>query len=293
MLKVTNLTKRFKSRKRHQVVEAVKNISFEARSGEIFGLLGPNGAGKTTTIRLIATILQPTSGTAEVAGFDIRKESSKVRERVGVLTTDVGLYDRFSGRENLRYYGQLYGLRASKLEDRINELAKLLEMGDFIDRRSGKYSTGMRQKIAIARSIIHDPEVVIFDEPTAGLDVLAAQTVIKFMQKAKGLDKLVILSTHRLPDAERLCDRVAIMHLGEILTIDTVQHLKDKTGTDDLEDAFLEMVNARSAQESLDSSPGQILKKPKLLNLRPKTLFRIIVVIAAITWLIIQFLVLK
>jgi len=235
ILEVKNLTKEFKGFK------AVDHVSFEANAGEIFGLLGPNGAGKTTTIRVLATTLQPTAGTAQIAGYDIRREPQNVRENIGVLTTDIGLYDRFTGRENLRYFGQLYGLAEDKLEKRINELADVLAMHEFIDRRASKFSTGMKQKAAIARSIIHDPRVIIFDEPTAGLDVLASQTVMNFMKKAREMGKLVILSTHQMYDAERLCDRVAIIHQGKIIAVDTVGSLKNKTVTRNLEDAFLKL----------------------------------------------------
>lgn len=236
ILQVKKLTKTFNSFK------AVDNVSFEANAGEVFGLLGPNGAGKTTTIRVIATVLAPTSGTAEVDGFDIVKNSEEVRKNIGVLTTDIGVYDRFTGRENLKYFGELYGLAGEALDKRITELSQLLEMNDFIDRRAGKYSTGMKQKLAIARSVIHDPKVIIFDEPTAGLDVLAAQTILNFMKQAKEQGKCVILSTHRMPDADKLCDRVAIIHQGKIIANDTISSLKAKTSTTDLENTFLKLV---------------------------------------------------
>ena len=236
MLKVENLTKKFKD------FTAVDNVSFEAGKGEIFGLLGPNGAGKTTTIRVIATILEATDGTAEVNGFDIKKQPEKVRANVGLLTTDIGLYDRFSARENLRYFGQLYGLDGEKLEDRIQELIDILNMRSFADKRAGKFSTGMKQKVAIARSIIHDPAVIIFDEPTAGLDVLAAQTVVNFMKSAREMGKLVILSTHDMYDAEKLCERVAIIHKGKIVVVDRVENIKNETGTKNLEGAFIKLV---------------------------------------------------
>lgn len=233
---VKNLTKDFKK------TRAIEGVSFEAKEGEIFGLLGPNGAGKTTTIRTIATVLNPTSGTAEVCGFDILKNPQEVRRNIGVLTTDIGVYDRFTGRENLHYFGELYGLFNKALEKRIEELSKLLEMEDFLDRKSGEYSTGMKQKLAIARSVIHDPKVIIFDEPTAGLDVLASQTVLNFMKKAKMSGKCIILSTHQMVDAEKLCDRIAIIHQGKLIALDTVEAVKCKTKTNNLEDAFLALV---------------------------------------------------
>ena len=237
VIQVKNLTKKFKNFK------AVDGVSFEVEEGEIFGLLGPNGAGKTTIIRVIATVLAPTSGTAEVLGYDIIKNSEEVRKNIGVLTTDVGVYERFSGRENLKYFGELYGLSGDNLKNRINELAELLDMKDFIDRKAGKYSTGMKQKLAIARSVIHDPKVLIFDEPTSGLDVLASQTVRNFMIKSKQAGRCVIFSTHQMRDAEKLCDRVVIIHRGRVIANDYIKSIKEKTGASDLEDAFVKMIS--------------------------------------------------
>ena len=236
LLKVKNFTKRFGE------IVAVDNVSFEAERGEIFGLLGPNGAGKTTIIRLVSTIMAPTVGTAEVAGLDVVKHPDEVRKHIGVLTTEVGAYDRFSGRENLTYFGELYGLYGEVLEKRVGELVNLLEMKEYIDRKAGEYSTGMKQKLAIARSIIHDPEVIIFDEPTSGLDVLASQTVLNFMRRARELGKCVVFSTHQMPDAQKLCDRVAIIHQGKMIVSDTWPNIKQMTGAEDLEDAFLKLV---------------------------------------------------
>lgn len=237
ILEIKNLTKQYGDFK------AIDSVSFEAYEGEIFGLLGPNGAGKTTTIRTIATILGPTSGSGKVLGFDIVENAEKVRQNIGVLTTEIGIYGRFSGRENLAYFGELYGIEDDKLKARIEALSRLLVMEEFIDRKAGEYSTGMKQKLAIARSVIHDPKVIIFDEPTSGLDVLAAQTVLNFMKKAKEMKKCVIFSTHQMSDAERLCDRTAIIHKGRIVFNDSVSRLKQQTGQANLEDAFMKLVN--------------------------------------------------
>ncbi|MEA1937245.1 MAG: ATP-binding cassette domain-containing protein [Patescibacteria group bacterium] len=236
ILSVKNLTKQFKNFK------AIDEVSFTVEDGEIFGLLGPNGAGKTTIIRIIATVLAPTEGTAEILGFDVVKNPEEVRKNIGVLTTDIGVYERFSGRENLQYFGELYGLSKEKLEERINELSDLLEMRDFIDRRAGKYSTGMKQKLAIARSVIHNPKIIIFDEPTAGLDVLASQTVLNFMRRAQKPGGCVIFSTHQMNDAEKLCDRVVIVHKGKVIANDTIDVLKNKTGARNLEDVFMRLM---------------------------------------------------
>ena len=236
ILSVKNLTKEFKNFK------AVDEVSFDVEEGEIFGLLGPNGAGKTTIIRIIATVLAPTRGTVEVLGFDIVKNPEEVRKNIGVLTTDIGVYERFSGRENLKYFGELYGLSKEVLEERINELANLLEMRDFIDRKAGKYSTGMKQKLAIARSVIHNPKIIIFDEPTAGLDVLASQTVLEFMRRAQKPGGCVIFSTHQMHDAEKLCDRVVIIHKGKVIANDRVDVLKNENNAGDLEEVFMKLV---------------------------------------------------
>ncbi len=236
ILDVQNLTKRFNN------FTAVDHVTFQAHRGEIFGLLGPNGAGKTTTIRVISTVLSVTDGMTMVDGFDIRKEQEEVKKRLGVLTTDVGVYERFSGRENLQYFAALYSMPKEKTKARIAELSGLLDMDEFIDRRSGLYSTGMKQKLAIARSVIHDPDLVFFDEPTAGLDVLAARTVVQFMQRMKELGKCVVFSTHILHEAEKLCAHVAIIHRGIVVGNGTVETLKNDTKTSNLEDAFLALV---------------------------------------------------
>lgn len=242
VLVVNNLTKVF------GLTKAVDNASFEANDSEIFGLLGPNGAGKTTTIRVISTILSATSGSAEVEGLDIKKNSADVRRNIAVLTTETGVYERFTGRENLEYFGNLYGIFGLNLEKRIKELANLLEMDWFLDKKAGGYSTGMKQKLAIARSVIHDPKVLIFDEPTTGLDVLASLTVLNFMKKSKEAGKCVVLSTHQMPDAEKLCDRVCIMHQGKVLLVDSVEGVKKKTKADNLENAFLNIIKERNLE---------------------------------------------
>jgi len=237
ILKVQNLVKEYKNGFR-----AVDDVSFEVGEGEIFGLLGPNGAGKTTIIRTISTILSFTGGKIEVIGMDNIKNSLAVRKNIGVLTTDIGAYERFSGKENLKYFGELYGMNKQVLEKRIGQLVALLDMKDFIDKKAGEYSTGMKQRLAIARSVIHDPKVIIFDEPTSGLDVLASQTVRNFMQHSRELGRAVIFSTHQMYDAEKLCDRVIIIHKGKTIAYDSVENLKIKTDAADLEDVFLKLV---------------------------------------------------
>lgn len=240
MIQVNNLTKIFGK------VKAVDNLSFNAQTGEIFGLLGPNGAGKTTTIRLLSTIICPSSGSASIAGFDIRKQPEEVRKKIGVLTTDIGHYDRFSARENLQYFANLYGLDQKQTKQRIEELSKLLRMESFLDKKAGKCSTGMRQKIALARSIIHDPPIFILDEPTSGLDVLASQTVLDFIHEASINGKTIILSTHNMTLAQKLCRRICIIHQGRKVFEGLTSELLNKTREKLLEDAFLQLVNSQS-----------------------------------------------
>lgn len=237
VLKVQGLVKEY-----GKGFRAVDGVSFEVAAGEIFGLLGPNGAGKTTIIRTISTILSYTGGKIEVMGVDNKTHAEEVRKNIGILTTDIGAYERFTGRENLEYFGNLYGMEKNKIEERVEDLVSLLDMKEFIDKRAGKYSTGMKQRLAIARSVIHDPGVIIFDEPTSGLDVLASQTVRNFMKLSRDRGKAVIFSTHQMYDAEKLCNRVIIIHKGKTVAYDSVENLKENTGAQDLEDAFLKLV---------------------------------------------------
>lgn len=224
---------------------AVKDLRFNVAPGEIFGLLGPNGAGKTTTIRMLSTVLSPHSGTARVNGYDIKKEAQGVRESIGVLTTFVGLYERLSARENIEYFARLYGIDGDAMRTRVAQLLKSLEAEDFQDKRASELSSGMRQKIALARSVVHDPAVIIFDEPTLGLDVLASETVRDFMGQTKERGKTIILSTHDMHLAQELCDRVAILHRGEIIAVDEPSRIIEGQETGDLEKAFISMVSER------------------------------------------------
>ncbi len=260
LLEVEGLTKHFKGFK------AVDGVSFHANAGEIFGLLGPNGAGKTTTIRLISTILSPTDGTARICGNDIRRNPEGVRRHIGMLTTEMGVYDRLSGREYLRYFGSLYSMPGDEIARRVKEMSELLEMGDFLERRTNTYSTGMKQKLSIARSVLHNPSIVILDEPTSGLDVLAAQTVLNFMRHCKEQGKLVVLSTHHMPDAERMCDRAAIMHRGKLIALQTIPELKRQTRTENLEDAFLALIRGDSQPQAIPIRKTRpFISGPKLI----------------------------
>ena len=222
--------------------KVLRGISFEARSGEIFGLLGPNGAGKTTTLRIICTLLSPDAGTVGVLGFDTRTRPEEVRRRIGVVTADIGVYPRLSARENIEYIGKLCGLNGSELTRSVDAVIERLNMGSFAKQRAESLSSGQKQKVAIARAIVHDPEVLMFDEPTSNLDVLASKEVREFMVEAKVRGKCVIFSTHVLHDAERLCDRVTILHQGVVVGSGSTAEVRGTRR--DLEDAFLELVEA-------------------------------------------------
>src|SRR5947209_11387137 len=195
MIQVENLTKAFRDLRRGQVL-AVDHISFETRPGEVFGLLGPNGAGKTTAMRILCTVLKPTEGSARVAGYDVLTQAAQVRQHIGFLSANTAIYDRLSAWELVEYFGRLYGLDRERLRARMEEVFTTLQMNDFRDTLGAKMSTGMRQKVSIARAIIHDPPVLIFDEPTLGLDVLVVREVVKSIERLRGLGKCVLFSTH-------------------------------------------------------------------------------------------------
>ena len=220
--------------------KVLRGISLEANSGEIFGLLGPNGAGKTTTLRIICTLLTPDAGTVEVLGFDTRKAAEEVRRRVGVVTADIGVYPRLSARENIAYFAELSGVLDAEVNRRVDTVIERLDMGSFAKQRAESLSSGQKQKVAIARAIVHDPEILMFDEPTSNLDVLASRDIRAFMVEARGRGKCVIFSTHVLHDAERLCDRVTILHEGKVVATGATADVRGAHR--DLEDAFLELV---------------------------------------------------
>lgn len=244
MIEVKNLSKSFKN------IKAVDNISFAVNEGEIVGLLGENGAGKTTTLRMIATMLKPTEGTANINGFDILKNSSKVRSEIGILFGgEVGLYDRLTARENIKYFAMLNGLSEEQARENIKNLTEIFEMDEYIDRRVGKFSRGMKQRVAIARSIVHNPKVMLFDEPTIGLDVTASRTVQNFIFRCKKENKVIIFSSHSMREVEKLCDRVIIIHKGKIVEEGTIIDLKKKYNNDDLEEVFLSLIGGESHEK--------------------------------------------
>jgi sodium transport system ATP-binding protein len=242
MIRVENLTKLFRDPRRGQVV-AVDCISFGAKPGEVFGLLGPNGAGKTTAMRILCTVLKPTSGIVRLAGFDVVTQAGEVRKHIGFLSANTAIYDRMSAWELVEYFGLLYGMEREKLRARMEEIFTSLKMNDFRDRLGAKMSTGMRQKVSIARAIIHDPPVLIFDEPTLGLDVLVARAVLQSIEELRSMGKCIVYSTHIMREVERLCDRVAIISRGQIQACGTIAELQDQFHQNDLEELFFELVS--------------------------------------------------
>ena len=242
MIEVTGLTKSFTDMKRGSV-PALDEVSFEVRPGEIFGLLGPNGAGKTTCLRLLSTVLRPTKGKAIIAGFDVSDSPAEVRARIGFMSNNTGIYDRMSAWEMVEYFGRLYGLTNSELAARMEFVFTTLQMHDFKDTLCSKMSTGMKQKVSIARTIIHDPPVLIFDEPTAGLDVLVARNVINAVSQLRDAGKSIIYSTHIMTEVEKLCDRIAIIHKGRILATGTCDALCEIHGQICMEDLFFALID--------------------------------------------------
>jgi sodium transport system ATP-binding protein len=252
MIIVENLTKSFRLSKEHKKekvghaqgnkVDAVADISFSCKPGRIFTLLGPNGAGKTTTLRLIATMLRPSSGRISVAGFDTVKEAGQVRRHIGFLTGSTGLYERLTPTEMIEYYGRLHGMTPDLLAKRKGDLFRLLGIEEFAGRRIGKLSSGMKQKVSIARTMIHDPQVVVFDEPTVGLDVITAKSILQLIRQCRTDGKTVIFSTHIMGEVSLLSDDLAIIFRGRLLynnTYDTfIKEMKAKS----LEDEFIRRV---------------------------------------------------
>ena len=236
------LTKEFPQRRREPVMAAA-DVSFRCFHGEVFGLLGPNGAGKTTTLRMLSTVLRPTRGTALVAGYDIADDPLGVRRHIGYLSTNTGLYDRLTARETLLYFGRLHGLGRDALQKRVDELASVFDMADFGDVRCEKLSTGMRQKVSIARAVIHDPPVLIFDEPTLGLDILVAETLIRFIEDCRTRGKCVLFSTHNMSEVERLCDRIGVIHKGRLRAVGTLEELRGLTRRHYLEEIFVSLMD--------------------------------------------------
>jgi sodium transport system ATP-binding protein len=242
MIEVSELTKSFTDIKRGSVA-AIDRITFEVRPGEIFGLLGPNGAGKTTCLRVLSTVLRPSQGTAIVAGFNVNDHPQEVRSRIGFMSNNTGIYDRMTAWEMVEYFGRLYGLTSGELATRMDLVFSTLQMHDFKDMLCSKMSTGMKQKVSFARTIIHDPPVLIFDEPTSGLDVLVARNVIDTVSQLRDAGKSIIYSTHIMTEVEKLCDRIAIIHKGKILAMGSRQELYETHSQENMEGLFFQLID--------------------------------------------------
>ncbi len=241
MVETQNVAKVFRDSKRGEI-RAVDGVTFQATPGKIHGLLGVNGAGKTTLMRILSTVIRPTEGSAKVCGFDVVNQGPEVRSSIGFLSTTTALYGRLTGREMLEYFGGLYGFSGATLKERVEAGIALTNAEAFADQLCDKMSTGQKQRISIARATIHDPQVLFFDEPTAGLDILAAQTIIQFIERMRDLGKTVLLSTHIMSEVERLCDEITIIHHGKIMGEGSIESLKVQTGQETLEKAFLSIV---------------------------------------------------
>lgn len=248
MIQITNLTKSFTSRtgkglkKETVTVNAVNNVSFECKPGRIFSLLGPNGAGKTTTLRMIAGIINPTSGSAVVDNVDSSQGNVEVKKRIGFLTGSTGLYERLNPDETLDFFGKLYKLPETQYKERKEYLFEKLGINEFRKKRVGQMSTGMKQKVSISRTLIHDPEVLIFDEPTSGLDVITADSIIELIRESKQNNKTVIFSSHIMSEVDLLCDDLAIINKGTIIYNDSFASFKRDMKADNLTQEFINQV---------------------------------------------------
>jgi sodium transport system ATP-binding protein len=253
MIVVDNISKKFKlsrKQKREQhaaagqnFIWAVSGVSFSCQPGRVFTLLGPNGAGKTTALRMISTMLKPSSGTIKVAGFDTVQNPEEVRRRIGFLTGTTGLYARLTPSELIKYYADLNNIDAGQFKKRRDELFDLLGIGQFANRRIGKLSSGMKQKVSIARTMIHDPEVMVFDEPTVGLDVITSRSIIQLIRNCKEAGKTVIFSTHIMGEVSLLSDDMAIIHNGKLLYNGTFKAFQDQMKGRTIEDEFIRLVS--------------------------------------------------
>jgi sodium transport system ATP-binding protein len=242
---------------------AVDDLSFTVACGEIYGLLGPNGAGKTTTLRVLAAILAPTTGRAELAGVDVARDPQAARRRLGFLTGSTGLYARLTGRELLRYFGRLHGMPAAAIAERTALLARVLDLDPILDRRCEALSTGQRQRLSVARAVLHDPAVLILDEPTVGLDVLASRFLRDFVRGERDRGKAVIFSTHYLAEAELLCDRIGLLHRGRLLAEGSPAELRARAGgATSLEEAFLRLVAGLADATGAAEAPRRAPEEP-------------------------------
>jgi sodium transport system ATP-binding protein len=250
MIHVSHLTKTYEDPDGGEIL-AVADATLTCNAGEIYGLLGPNGAGKTTTLRCLATILTPTSGTASIAGHDLRKEPEEVRRSIGFLSANTGLYARLTPRETLRFFASLHGMKGAALEARVNEVLELFDITTYADRPNDRLSTGMKQRVGLARAAVHDPPVLILDEPTTGLDPIVSRTVEQAVTALARRGKCVLFSTHLLAQAEDICDRIGVISGGRVVAEGTIEQLTAQTNTNSLRAAFFDLVGAEQDDESI------------------------------------------
>jgi sodium transport system ATP-binding protein len=255
MIHVRDLHKSYHDLRRGDIT-ALAGISFDAKPGQIYGLLGPNGAGKTTALRIMSTVLRPTCGAVVINGCDVATQPDRVRRQIGFVSPNAAVYDRMTAWELVEYFGRLYGMQPGPLQDRMEHVFERLQMNDIRDVLGAKMSTGMKQKVSIARAIVHDPPVLIFDEATVGLDVLVARALLQTVSELRDHGKCVVFSTHIMREAERLCDRIAIMRSGHILAEGSLDELCNRFGDDDLEELFFRLILEHDGKER-QRSEGQ------------------------------------
>jgi ABC-2 type transport system ATP-binding protein/sodium transport system ATP-binding protein len=253
MINLNQLCKTFVTADRE--IKAADHVSFEVQPGEVFGLLGPNGAGKTTVMRMILGLLKPDAGSAEINGISSSNQPDELKRQVGFVSASAGVYQWLTGREMLAFFGEAYGIADTDLNPRINQLADVLKLNDFIDRGCATLSTGQKQRLSLARALVHDPPVMILDEPTLGLDVVGSQVIFDYIDHLKQRDKIVILCTHRLEQAQRVCSRFGLLHEGKMVATGTLADLQNQTGHQDLVSMFINLLDDQAGFPQL--SPGE------------------------------------
>ena len=237
MIKVDGIHKSFGK------VRAIRGVSFDAPDGKITGLLGPNGAGKSTTLRILYTVLKPDQGNATIDGFDVVQDSLAARKCIGALPHGAGLYPQLTARENIAYFARLCGLDKAEIDDRVDLIVKLLDIGDFAERRTKGFSQGQRTKVSLARALVHDPQNILLDEPSNGLDVMATRSLREIILKLKDDGRCVLFSSHVMQEVAALCDDICIIANGQVAIDDSIDGIRQRTGCDDIEDAFVEAIH--------------------------------------------------
>lgn len=255
MIYVRQLTKRYEDLTQGTFT-ALDRVSFDAMPGQIFGLLGPNGAGKTTALRILSTLLKPSSGTATINGYEVQSNPQAVRHQIGFVSTNTAIYERMTAWEMVQYFGRLYGMEAELLEHRMEKLFRRFQMDNIRDVLGSKMSTGMKQKVSIVRAMIHDPPVLIFDEATLGLDILVARHVLQTIEELRDQGKCILFSSHVMSEVQRLCDRVGILHRGRLLAEGTLESLREEFGEGDIEELFFQLIEQAGKESEQAAIPA-------------------------------------